>query len=271
MQKGDWLLKDGQHNIFFNKRIPPSDTTYGATYSERAKGFGRWYRKELETVKELKETPTYFREQLTRCFTYKGPVLEWYCRIKTRLENNYEPFHQLLPRTGFFYDLGCGYGFMTYMLHWAAMGRQFIGVDYDEEKISTAQALHLKDDGITFREADLRTYSLKECDGIIISDVLHYLLPHESEALLRRCVDALKPNGILIVRDGVAELEKRQKRTAFTELISTQVAKFNKTTNELHFISQAVIERFAAKHGLELTIQDNAKFTSNLTFILRKA
>jgi 1-acyl-sn-glycerol-3-phosphate acyltransferase len=129
MQKGDWLLKDGHPSIYTYPRIKPGDTSFGATYTERAKNIGRWFRKEFAAIKAKNETPKYFREQLIRSYTYKGPSLEWYCRIKTRLEGYYEQFHGMIPRKGRFYDLGCGYGFMSYMLHWAAPERRITGVD----------------------------------------------------------------------------------------------------------------------------------------------
>jgi SAM-dependent methyltransferase len=270
MQKGDWLLKNGQLNVYFHNRIPVSDTRLGNNYSERAKGFGRWYRNSLEAVKEEKETPTYFREQLLSCYTYKGPVLEWYCRIKTAMEGNYETFHRLLPREGVIYDLGCGYGFASYMLHWSARGRRITGVDYDEDKIAVAQALHLRDADILFEAADLRSYPLNAANAIIITDVLHYLLPEEQDALLARCAAALLPGGILIIRDGVVELKERQKRTALTEVFSTRILGFNKTTNNLHFISRRSIESFAVANGLDLGILDEARYTSNLIFVLRR-
>jgi 1-acyl-sn-glycerol-3-phosphate acyltransferase len=270
MSKGDWLLKDGQLNLYFHERIKPSDTSFGATYSERAKGLVRWFRRELALIKMQKETPSYFREQLIRCFTYKGPVLEWYCRIKTALEGNYESLHALLPREGKMYDLGCGYGFASFLLHWSAPGRLITGVDYDEEKIAVAQALHLRDEGLQFEAADLRSYPLHAADVILISDVLHYLLPSEQEALMQRCAEALNPGGMLIVRDGVVELEERQKRTALTEVFSTKVFRFNKTANALHFLSRKQIEVFAAVNGLSLDVQDETRHTSNLRFVMRK-
>ena len=298
MTKGDWMLKDGQLNVSIYPRIPPgipatdhmlkvpvapgrySDTvgrayvpgrSLGATYSERAKGFGRWYRQELDRVKEQRETPTYFREQLIRCYTFKGPVLEWYCRIKIGLERNYETFHRLLPRTGHIYDLGCGYGFAAYMLHWSASSRGITGVDYDAEKIAVAQSLHLRDANIQFESADLRSYPLEPAKAILITDVLHYLLPEEQDALLTRCVAALQPGGMLVIRDGVVEMSKRQKGTALTELFSTRIFGFNRTTNALHFISKRGLEKFAAANNLSLEIVDEARFTSNLIFVLRKA
>ena len=270
MQKGDWLLKDGTQSIYIHPRITPDDKTFGETYSERAKQLGKWMRKELETVKEKNETPTYFKEQLIRSNTYKGPTLEWYCRIKARLEKYYEPFHALLPREGRFYDLGCGYGYMTYMLHWAAQGRVFTGVDYDEEKIETAQHNYLRDDNINFEYADVTKYQLEACDGIIISDVLHYLLPQQQEQLLEKCVSALRPGGTLILRDGVSELKDRLKGTKATEIFSTKIFKFNKTENDLHYISKVFIENFAWQYNMELEILDFTRFTSNLVFVIKK-
>lgn len=270
MQKGDWLLKDGTCSVYYNERITPDDKRFGETYSERAKQMGKWMRQELARIKTKDETPRYFKEQLIRSYTFKGPVLEWYCRVKTKLEGYYEQFHNLLPRTGKFYDLGCGYGFMTYMLHWAAPERTFIGVDYDEEKIETAQGNYLRDEQINFQQGDLTVFAPENCDGIIISDVLHYLLEDQQEVLLERCIAAINSGGTLIIRDGVSELQDRHKRTKLTEIFSTKIFKFNKTQNELHFISKAFIERFAAKYNLDLQILDLTKYTSNLIFVLKK-
>lgn len=270
MQKGDWLLKDGYPSVYVYPRITAADTSWGTGYSERARKIGRWFRGEFQTLKARNETPRYFKEQLVRSYTYKGPSLEWYCRIKARLEGYYEQFHDMLPREGRFYDLGCGYGFMTYMLHWAAEGRRFTGVDYDEEKIETAQNNFLRGEGVNFEYADVTQYELEPCDGIIISDVLHYLLPAQQRALLDKCLAALKDGGKLIIRDGVSELKERHKGTERTEIWSTKLMKFNKIQNELHFISRAFIEEFAAANDLHLQVVDRTKFTSNLIFIMDK-
>lgn len=270
MQKGDFLLKDGTCSVYIGDRITPDDTTYGTTYSERAKKMTRYMRQWLEEVRAKNEHPSYFRQQLIRTYIYKGPVLEWYCRVKVKLEKYYEPFHELLPAEGKFYDLGCGYGFMTYMLHWAAPGREFIGIDYDDEKIEVAQNNLLRDETITFRQGDVTNAELSPCDGIIISDVLHYLLPEQQTVLLENVVQALNEGGVLVIRDGIAELQDRIKGTKLTELFSTKIFSFNKTQNELHFISRKLIDDLAAKHDMELTVHDHARMTANLIFVLRK-
>jgi 1-acyl-sn-glycerol-3-phosphate acyltransferase len=294
MQKGDFLLKNGKISLQMLPPISINDTSFGNDYKTRSKTISRHFKAAFQSIKQKQETPTYFKEQLIRSYTYKGPVLEWYCRIKSGLEGYYETFHNLLPRSGTFYDLGCGNGFMTYMLHWAAEDRYFIGVDYDGNKISTAQHNYLrhkayktqlrkvkaglldaetliaKTPGIQFEEADITQYQLEACDGIIISDVLHYLLPEQQQQVLDRCYVALNADGVLIIRDGVAELFERHKGTQRTEKWSTKIVNFNKTQNELHFITQAFITNWAAAHHMQLSIIDNTKKTSNLIFVLKK-
>jgi len=159
---------------------------------------------------------------------------------------------------------------MTYMLHWASPERNFIGVDYDEEKIEVAQHNFLRDENIYFEQGDLAVYELKPCDGIVISDVLHYLLPEQQATLLERCYHALNDGGLLIIRDGVSELKERIEGTRRTEVWSTKIMKFNKTRNDLHFISKAFIESFVKGHNMSIEIKDYAKYTANLTFILKK-
>jgi len=123
---------------------------------------------------------------------------------------------------------------------------------------------------IRFEQADVTHYNLQPCNGIIISDMLHYLLPPQQLLLLERCYEALLPGGILIMRDGVEELTKRHRGTRLSELFSTKIVRFNKTQNKLHFISSAFIKNWAIQKNLSLEIVDNTHKTSNLVFILRK-
>jgi 1-acyl-sn-glycerol-3-phosphate acyltransferase len=288
MQKSDFLLKNGTTTLTMLPAIKPTDVAMGEGYSQRGKMISRYFKVEFNKIKEVNETPKYFKEQLIKSYIYKGPVLEWYCRVKIALEDYYEPFHKLLPRKGKFYDLGCGYGFMTYMLHWASEERYFTGVDYDEDKIVTAQNTYLREKErklrlrmkrpgnsdikpkINFECADVTEYYLERCDGIIISDVLHYLLPDQQKALLDKSFEALALNGILIVRDGIEDLKSRHEGTKRTEVWSTQIVNFNKTKNELHFLNKSFLEEWAKEKGMSLEVIDRTKKTSNLIFVMRK-
>ena len=133
------------------------------------------------------ETPDYFARRLISNYLYKGPVLEWYLRIKLKLENNYSSFYDLLPKSGTLLDLGCGYGFLCYMLHLRSRDQRIIGVDYDEEKIETAFYGYLKSENVEFHKANIQEFPLEKYSGVVLSDVLHYMVAGEQEDLLIRC------------------------------------------------------------------------------------
>ncbi len=270
MTKGDFLLKDGFITVKYLPRIKAEDSKWGDAYPERKKTISRYFREEYELLRSERENPRYFRELLYYNYLYKGPILEWYLRVKIRLEKNYEQFHRLVPMQGRIMDIGCGYGFMSYMLHFLAKGRQITGIDYDEDKIETANHAYLKGDSLNFVCADIASYDFGKQDAFIISDVLHYLLPEEQEALIKKCITNLTDNGVLIIRDGDADLKERQKGTALTEFFSTKALKFNKTERPLSFVSSTRIHEIVAANGASIEQIDNTRYTSNVIFVIKK-
>jgi trans-aconitate methyltransferase len=92
------------------------------------------------------------------------------------------------------------------MLHFRAPGRQILGVDYDEDKIATAQHCYIRNEKVQFEAADITKYKLQNQDAFVILDVLHYLQPADQEQLLQQCISKLNPGGVIIVRDGDADL-----------------------------------------------------------------
>jgi len=271
MTKGDFLLKDGVITVKYLPRIQADDKTWGADYTERAKNISRYFRNEYEKLRAETETPKYFREQLIYNYLYKGPVLEWYMRIKTKLEKNYELFNQLVPAKGRILDIGCGYGFMSYMLHFLSKDRIITGVDHDEEKIATANLCYLRNDKLNFVDADIVSYPFGVHDAFIISDVLHYLQPDEQDELIRKCIYNLSENGVIIVRDGDTELKERQMGTALSEFFSTKIFSFNKTSDKpLSFLSSSRLREIAAKYGASIEQIDNTRYTSNVIFVIKK-
>lgn len=272
LTKQDQLLKDGQLTIKILPRIKPADKTYGDGYAERAKGIGRYFRSAFSQLKEEVEQPKYFREKLIYNYLYKGPVLEWYMRIKTKLEKNYEPFHQLVPRQGKILDIGCGYGFMSYMLSFTSSQREITGIDYDEKKIDTANHCFSKTDSINFVHSDVIAFAFETYDAIILADMLHYLPHTEQQQVLEKCVKHLNPGGMIIIRDGDKDKEELHKKTKLTEFFSTRVLNFNKTKEAgLCFLSGKTIRAMAAAYGLQCREVPDSKHTSNTLFILQSA
>ncbi len=85
--------------------------------------------------------------------------------------------------------------FMSYMLHFAAPGRDITGIDYDEEKVTVANHCFSKNENIRFAHADVLNYKFEQYDMIIAADMLHYLAEEQQEQVIKRCMEALNPGG----------------------------------------------------------------------------
>lgn len=95
---------------------------------------------------------------------------------------------------------------------------------------------------------------LPESDAFILNDILHYMNYEHQRTLLLRCMERLRPEGKLIVRDGNAANTRKHRLTRFTELLSTGIFSFNKTTEQLCFTSEAQIRSIAQEGGMQLEI-----------------
>jgi 2-polyprenyl-3-methyl-5-hydroxy-6-metoxy-1,4-benzoquinol methylase len=144
-----------------------------------------------------------------------------------------------------------------------------IGYDYDEDKIAVASHNFSRNTNISFIKADMNEIEINPADAIILSDMLHYLKPDQQEKLIRKCMEALRPNGVLLIRDGDRDLKKRHQRTRATEFFSTRFFSFNKTSDSrLHFLSGNTIRNLALGHKMECRSLDTSIHTSNLLFVI---
>jgi uncharacterized protein len=271
LTKGDLLVKNSPTTIKYLPRIKPADKSFGDGYAERSKRVAKYMRQEYEKLKLEIETPSYFREQLIYNYIYKGPVLEWYMRIKTKLEKNYEVFDKLVPREARVLDIGCGYGFMDYMLHFVSPSRIITGIDYDEEKIETAKHCYLKNDCLRFEVSDAMSFKFEFYDVIILADMLHYLQPDDQQKLIAKCCAHTNEGATLIIRDGNKDLADRHKGTRLSEFFSTKLIGFNKTAGDkLSFLSADFVHKLAAENRFDCREIDNTRFTSNIVFVLTR-
>ncbi|MDB5235136.1 MAG: phospholipid/glycerol acyltransferase, partial [Hymenobacter sp.] len=138
MRKGKFYLNDGQMTLKCLPRISPTDPTFGDNYTARTKAISKYFRAEYQLLAEQVENPDYYRNLLVTNYLYKGPVLEWYMKVKLKLEKNYHLFNDILPKKGRILDIGCGYGFMANMLALSSKSRVVKGIDFDEENITVA-------------------------------------------------------------------------------------------------------------------------------------
>ncbi|MDP4282462.1 MAG: 1-acyl-sn-glycerol-3-phosphate acyltransferase, partial [Bacteroidota bacterium] len=254
-------------------RVHWDDLSFGKTYTERARNIRKFYISAYEKISAEEGTGYYFRKTLVLNYLFKGPVLEWYLRVKMHLSGYYQIYNEYLPRRGMLLDLGCGYGYISYMLWLTSNHRKIIGVDYDQEKINVASHCYLKNDSIHFICSDLSTCEIIPADGIILSDVLHYLTETDQVRLLNECFDKLNAGGVLLIREADRDIKELHRGTRFTEFLSTRLIGFNKTRedkNELFFTSFQSIEKLAIQSGLTTEIVDESKHTSNRLMVIRK-
>lgn len=245
---------------------------FGSDLRTRTKSITAYMRKEYDVLCKEFNTPSnrYFYKALVRNYIYKGPVEEWYTRIKVSMEKSYALFDKLIPHDAKITDIGCGYGYLGYMLTMLSGERTFTGIDYDEDKIAVATHGYLKNNRVDFIHADVTGYPFANSDVFVMNDVLHYMTYDTQHSLITSCIGSLNPNGMLIIRDGNSQDRKKQKVTRFTEVLSTRIFRFNKTLNELHFTSTEQMQAIAGEKAMSLEIVKNDKYTSNTIYIFRK-
>ncbi len=271
LPKGDYYVKSGYINMKILPRIAPTDSRFGEGYRQRAKNITKYYKAEHARFSQEREDAEYLYVPLNYGYLYKGPVLEWYFRIKYRHEkHNYELIHQELIGKEKIYDLGCGYGFLSYYLHLKNPDRNIIGIDYDEDKVATAANHYLNKGSLQFYTEDITQSKLESANAIILMDVLHYLSPAKKIQVLQQCLNGLNKDGILIIKDGLLNDSEKHKWTLNSEKWSTRWMKFNKVTDELSFFDLSFIENWAFENQLELKILSESKDSSNTLMAIKK-
>lgn len=253
-------------------RIASTNQVFGKTYQERTKSISLYMKEEYRKIRAEYNTPhnPYFYESLIQNYIYKGPVEEWYMRIKVKMEKNYQLFDELVPAKSRIVDIGCGFGPLCYMLSMLSNEREVLGIDYDEDKIAVAHNSWGRNERMNFVCADALAYQMPQSDVFILNDILHYMSQDSQTRLLKKCVDLLTEGGMMIVRDGNKSDSQRHKVTRFTELLSTKIVKFNKAEEELCFISEKQMIQIGEECNMDLQLIHNDKYTSNMIYVFRK-
>ena len=253
--------------------IRKDDASWGATYRERRKSIHKWFKAEYDRRMAcfVNTGNRYYVNHLFQNYIYKGPVTEWYMRVKVRLENNYKLFNEMVPRKAVVTDIGCGYGFLDYMLMFMSKDRVVKGIDYDDEKVAVANHCFSKNERIDFLSCNAFDVDLPNSDVFILNDMLHYMPYEKQQQLIERCMGRLLPDGSIIIRDGNTSNEEGQKVTKWTEILSTKIFRFNKTEGQLFFTSFERISSIAEQNGFRIVEHmANDDTTSNEIYVLKK-
>ncbi|PWJ58553.1 1-acyl-sn-glycerol-3-phosphate acyltransferase [Dyadobacter jejuensis] len=271
LPKNDFLIRSGTLNV---KVLPPihlQESQWGSSLRDKTKNASQFFKEAHQLYAQEKETTTYLKPRIFSNYVFKGPVLEWYFKVKWKLEEkNFSYYNSLIGDRRQILDIGCGYGYLSFYLHYKDPTRTILGLDYDAGKISTALNAYNKTDQLQFAEADIMHFDLGQRDVIFLNDVLHYLSADKQRILLERCHQALSLDGLLIIRDGITDQADRHKNTSRTEQLSTGLFGFNKKSDEFHFFHSQVIKDFASSHGMAASMEAHSKTTSNVLFVLKR-
>ena len=271
MPKKDFLISSGQLNV---KVLPPisiADPIWGENLRNKTKNIAHYFKENFEIYEYDREDTTYLRNRIFSNYIFKGPVLEWYFKVKWRLEsNNYAFYERNIRNHKNILDIGCGYGYLSFFLHYKNKARNIIGIDYDAEKISIASNSYNKSENLNFINTDIMSHDFQSQDVIFLNDVLHYLSAENQRLLLQRCIVALLPGGILFIRDGITDRTKLHTKTELTEKLSTGILGFNKKKEAFHYFHSDKIFQLALEHNLEIEMNNHSTNTSNVLFILKK-
>lgn len=271
LPKNDFVIRSGALNVRILPAINLQDQKWGEQLRDKTKSVTAFFKSEFASYQNEMENPAYMKHKIFTNYVFKGPVLEWYFKIKWNLESrNYALYNELVAGRKRILDIGCGYGYLSFYLHYKNEERLITGIDYDEEKIRIAQNSYNKTANLQFVFQDVMAAELNNCDVIFLNDILHYLTAEKQLILLDRCASALNANGILFIRDGITDNEQKHRNTKATEALSTGIFSFNKKEDPFHFFTSGDIRTFAERHGLSCEMHEHSSNTSNVLFILKR-
>lgn len=112
----------------------------------------------------------------------------------------YIEIEKLIPKKGKILDLGCGEGIFTNFLAIKSSGREIIGIDIDNKRISQAKKAGAKLSNIKFIKSDVTKLNLVNADTIVMVHLLHHLSSFGAqEELIKQSQEKLKRGGYLII------------------------------------------------------------------------
>ena len=147
----------------------------------------------------------------------------WYALLKYRMDPCYREIARHVGRDSFTVDLGTGLGMLPVLLGELGEGRRVLGVEWDPKKVACGLHAARGLPGVEMAEGDLHAFPLPACDVITLVDVLHYYEADGQETLLKRCREALRPGGRLLIRESDGARRGSARWTRIVETWATRM------------------------------------------------
>lgn len=270
--KGDFIIKRGKMNVHVLDRISYDDPIMDNRLGIVCKDFKSLMSDKLHECRKIDYDMSYMGKRIFYNYIYKGTVLERYFKVKWRIESkNYKLCNELIGDRKRIYDLGTGYGYFSFFMHYFDESREITAVDFDKEKIDIAANSAFKNDNLEFVHGKVEDVTFEDFDACVLYDVLHYIRAEKRIELFSSLIEKLNPEGIIIIRDGISNYTDSHSKTRFTEFISTKMIRFNKLESDLDYMSLEEIENLCTKFNLKSEIIQDSKSMSNIIITLKKA
>jgi len=181
--------------------------------------------------------------------------------LHTRLRWWWCPFPVIdaeVPKAGDVLEVGCGHGLLSLYLGLKSPSRRVVGVDIDGAKIAEAKEalghLHPSEADVSFEAVDAGYVPEGAWDAIVIADVLYLLSERQEQILLQASARALRPGGVLVVKE--MGLSPRWKLTwnRVQETLATRVFRVTESAStELTFLGPERMVSWLTEEGLDVT------------------
>jgi len=144
-----------------------------------------------------------------------------YAASKLRLDPVYDAVAQVLQDTMLpLLDLGCGIGLLAQYLNTRGIHTSIHGLDFDTNKIVSANKAASNHALLSFSVADLRQPWPESKGNVTLLDVLQYLSPIERSTLLKRAAQVIAQDGLLIIRTGLISPGWRFRATKLIDFLA---------------------------------------------------
>jgi 2-polyprenyl-3-methyl-5-hydroxy-6-metoxy-1,4-benzoquinol methylase len=182
-------------------------------------------------------------------------------RLHTRLRWWWCPLPAIessVPESGDVLEVGCGHGLLSLYLGLESPRRHVVGVDIDGAKIAegkeAAGRLRPGEADVSFEVVDPGYVPGGAWDAITIADVL-YLLPEDDQrALLAGAAGALRPNGVVVVKEMGSQPRWKLTWNRAQETLATRVFRVTDSVGRgLTFVEPERMASWLAAGGLDVT------------------
>jgi len=145
----------------------------------------------------IRSLPARYPDFSTRCYAA--------CKLAT--DPLYAAVYEVLKATPApLLDLGCGIGLLAFYLRERGWRGAVYGLDYDARKIASARAALARSSAtnMEFCQGDARAELPAHCGSVTILDILQFFPPEEQSRLLAAAAERVGPDGMLVIRSGLA-------------------------------------------------------------------